>query len=241
MRRVLLICLLLGGWGLYPDDDVFYRISDAQNVWLQPAELDGQYPEYLSSRQWSFDFDVVEEKLSAVPVDGQGNLVISSQTPEFLQKILTSLDPQLSDENRQRAFFLMEKSVGGAAGMQLADLALRYSQYIKQLDQLKQEANSVLAAMHAEGSDLSRDEMLHQQSLVLQHQIFGLDITQAMFGRKQVLADYLFARRRIQADKALSDAEKSKHMEQLKKTYDASLKTYEARDNASKKVGQHKS
>ena len=233
-RPVLLICLMLAGWALYPDDAVFYRISDAQSVWLQPAELDQKYPERITSRKWSVDFETVEEKLTSVVVDADGRLVISPQTQELMQQILNSLDTKLTQENRQRVFLLMQKSVGGEAGAQLADLTFKYSQYIERMEQLKSESGQP-------DNGLSWDEWLHQKTLALQTQIFGPDITQAMFGRKQVLADYLFARRRIQADVSLSETEKARRLEQLKQQYDVRLKSYEAREPASREVGANKS
>lgn len=238
---VLLICLLLAGWALYPDDDVFYRISDSQTVWLQPEELDQKYPERITSRKWSFDFETVEEKLTAVVVDAEGRLVISPQTQELMQQILNSLDTRLTQENRQRVFLLMQKSVGGEAGAQLADLTFKYSQYIEGMDQLEKQVEQMPTAVQSEGSVLGRDEWLHRQTLVLQTQIFGPDITLAMFGRKQVLADYLFARRRIQADASLAEVEKARRLAQLKQQYDARLKKYEARDVSSKETGANKS
>jgi hypothetical protein len=238
---LLLIGLLLAGWALYPDDDVFYRISDAQSIWFQPAELDQHYPERITSRKWSFDFEPVEEKLTAVAVDAGGRLVISARTQELIQQILNSLDTRLPPENRQRVFLLMQKSVGGEAGAQLADLTFKYSQYIERMDQLEIQVGQMPSVVQTEGAVQGRDEWQHRQTLALQTQIFGPDVTQAMFGRKQVLADYLFARRRIQADAALTEPEKTRRLDQLKQDYDARLKVYEARDAAPEMAAGRKS
>lgn len=220
---LLLLAVLVAGWALYPAD-VLYHISDEQSLWQQPSELDQKFPDPISSRKWSFNFEEVETQLATVVADSNGHLVITERTPEILEKILVSLDTKVAAHEQERVVMLIRKSVGGDAGRKLAELIFQYSQYQEEYRLAEESMQAGTDSMLENASSTFKDETWHQKTTDMQSWIFGPTTAQAMFGRKHVLAEYLFQRRRVQSDPAMSEAEKNRRLEQLRQQYDDRIK-----------------
>ena len=96
--------------------------SSSLGYWLQPAELNKQYPTPISQDNWKLDFEKVERIVSHAHVSANNTFLINSDTAELLQRINAQLPVAMSVKEFQRMTFLLEHSLGENIAQYLACL-----------------------------------------------------------------------------------------------------------------------
>ncbi len=176
-------------------------------VWTQPTSLSSLFLNPISINEFQFDYESAEQILLALEQNSQGELILNHYSASVLEAALSSLPDNLSSADLQRVELLIIKGLPGRAGPQLANLVSNYYAYQVALD--KTQALS----------DGDSRELRFEQSVLLQEQFFGEDVKQRLFGKRNRLNRYLFARKRINEDRLLDAMQKKKELSILKRQF----------------------
>lgn len=186
--------------------------------WLQPTELNAQYPQLISERHWALDFTQIEHIINNLESDSNHRLLINSDLNDKLPQILLALDDTPSQTQWQRLHFLINKSLGDNMGNELYTLLTKYylyqqqvTQYAHQIQQSNAQQKRVLLSNH------------HQLHINLQSHYFGADTASKLFNKKNKVAHYLNSIRIINMDDSLTNQQKKEQLALLSKHYKQSL------------------
>jgi hypothetical protein len=179
----------------------------ASLIWTQPSSLGSLFANHISPNEWPFDFESAEQILLALKQNSEGELILNHYSVSVLEAAVRSLPDNLSGVDLKRVELLIIKGLPGRAGSELASLLSNYYGYRAALENAKTLSNS------------DSQELKFEQSVLLQEQFFGEDLTQRLFGKRNRLNGYLFARKRINEDPLLDAMQKKKELSILKRQF----------------------
>lgn len=186
--------------------------------WLQPVELNAQYPQLISKNNWKLEFIKIEEIIKDLQFSSNKELLINSDTAEKLQLITAQFDINLENKEWGRLEFLITQSLGNTNGKTFYKLVNSYYHYRKEevsfLDRIKQADNNRKLTLLKE----SKETYLH-----LQTHYFGSNIASTLFSRQNKTTNYLNARNIIRLEQGLSNEQKKERLSLLSKNYKQSL------------------
>lgn len=183
--------------------------SSAQ--WRQPDIISSSYPDPISGTQWSFDYDEIEQTLSQIRQSESGELILNEKTLAILRDAVSKFPNRIDNESLQRIKFLTSKSFSKKAGQQLADVLLNFYAYTKATEQ----GQELVSTVRPVADPVGRKERLFEESLLRQRQFMGPEVSKRLFGRKNALNQYLYARKRINEDTTLSHLQKQQKLSKL--------------------------
>ncbi|MFT5593782.1 MAG: hypothetical protein ACI8SR_002168 [Oceanicoccus sp.] len=188
------------------------------DYWLQPRELDKQYPQLISRNNWALDFIKIEEIINGLQFNSNKPILITDDMTEKLQLITAQLDHALATKEWKRLQFLIIKSLGNKNGNTVYELVDNYYHYQKAevsfIDKIKQADNSdKLRLLNAS------KEKYHQ----LQIHYFGIETAKNLFNRQNKTTNYLNSRQIVILEKGLNRIQKKDRLLQLSNAYKQSL------------------
>jgi len=170
----------------------------------------------IMSKHWDFDYWPIEMIIKAIKVNAAEQLILDDGMAGILLSIMSSLPGDLNPENLFRLQTLIKKNIPGVAGQEFSDLVLNYYRYHEVLQSWNETQNST------ELSNTSEERF--RQSLKIMDEWIGENKRRAIFARQHALSEYLFQRRRINANTSLSQAEKKSILSELEKDFSESQK-----------------
>lgn len=179
--------------------------------WRQPDIISSTYREPISGAIWSFDYDEIEQTLSQIRQNEKGALILNEKTHTILKDAVSKFPNEIDNASLQRIKFLTRKSFGDKAGQQIADLLLNFYAYTKATERDRE----LDGTQRPTGDSVDRQERLFEELLIRQNQFMGPEISESLFGRKNALNRYLYARKRINEDPSLSQLQKQKKLSKL--------------------------
>lgn len=135
-------------------------------------------------------------------------LIIDTELGGALMGAVDALPPNADEVSFARCRFVLHKSLPGAAGVELANLFLRFYEYRR-----RQGAVS-------DSVDLDEQVAAHQQLIDLQQEVFGSSVSARLFGQERVLQQYIFSLRRLESDQTLTELERSERQSLLQRKYE---------------------
>jgi Proteobacterial lipase chaperone protein len=186
-----------------------------ENQWHQPNFVADKFPEHISNTRWTFDYEASEQVLLKLKLDQNGQLVLDERAAEILESAVTKLPNGLQSDELRRVEVLVAKGLPGRAGSQLAGIVTDFYRY--------QQATTYAFVAKGSSTTIEEQEERFYQTVVLQEKFFGKPVAKKLFGRKNALNRYLYARRYITSDSSLSPEKKQKQLH----TLEAELKAYE--------------
>lgn len=169
--------------------------------------------EPISPESAGVDFGPIEAALARARTNSAGDILIDANTASALAAAAATLPATVSTQAMARVQFLVRKEFPGKSGAQLAALLRDYHRY-------KDIESRTLGPPPAH-ADLATAIARFHETVALRQRYFGKMRAQALFGKQQALAAYLLELRRIEADTSLTDAERRKRQQTLRKDYDA--------------------
>jgi len=165
--------------------------SEVITTWVQPQGLTDNFSNTVGHKTVAFNYPALEELLWGFVELEQGQLTINSETEKFLESACAYIDNNLSDTDHQQLKFLIEKSLLDAGGNQVGDLLIKYCTYLEIY-------SSTLARANATSSDqqLVQFERLLDDIHTIQVQLFGPEISEKLFAKKNISLEY-FTQQRI--------------------------------------------
>jgi hypothetical protein len=195
-----------------------FGTSNSSVNWLQPECLDSEYPRLIGNNTWPINYANIERMLWESKVRNSQRLLVDSETADLLQRITAELPDTLKSNDMKRLRFLVEQSLPGKNGEELANLVNAYYLYQKEY---QINLNLLKEAKGAE--KLSRLKLLNANNKVLQTQHFGVELAALLFKKKNITTDYLNYRLLINMDTSLSSAQKRNQLLVLKENYEKNI------------------
>jgi lipase chaperone LimK len=196
-----------------------HSLNHDSKEWHQPPISNILSPKLISPEEWSFNFELTEKILSQSKLNKNKDLLINSQLTDVLIKATTSLPENLNNKQLQRVEFLTSNILPNKAGTQLASLFNNYYQ-------LDREINTKTETK--QGSSNLEDEILKFETLTaLQKKYLGREIAARFYGKKIILTEYLYGRRKINQNTDLSDNKKIKNLNELQIKFKHIIKNYQ--------------
>lgn len=207
---------------LYPESVIqaggHWQSGDGmKQPWQQPGGLAESFPRPISSRQWSIDFDAIEQRFTDVDIDESGELELDARVAESLKQTVLHLPDAMSNELLERIGLLFRKSFPGPKGEELASLFRNYWHYEQALERQARERTAAVAKEKPKGgADIN---MGRSDIAALQKEYLGDTTAAKLYGKQNSISAYLSARRRIQNDSSLSDSAKQDGLAALEREY----------------------
>ena len=175
------------------------EFSPLAHHWVQPVSLSERFPNPITPDEWSFNYELFEERLFALKPDP----IWSATSLTTLDELVQLLPETLSQQERNRLNFLMLKSLPGERGMELADLLPRYERYRAALDPLMKQpqAGAALAA--------ARDRFMRTREY--RQQYLGARWHQRLFAEQEATAMVLLNRLQARYDQSRNTDTTSLH------------------------------
>ena len=184
--------------------DDYDRFAAVQ--WRQPSIVEEQFEGAIANNIWHFDYAQIETILWRSQVSESTAYTINSQTQRLLELIVAQLPKKLSEQQLQRLKILSQKSLPSSHGESFSELLIDYYFY-------QQEHQIILAELKTSQIDIRR----------LQEQYFGAQIASQLFSRKNMITDYLNARRIVNMDASLTATQKAMQLKTLQDEHRAEL------------------
>lgn len=229
---VLLVVAIVFNWR----SSLYRRVSVEQNVqiveWAQYSQLGVPDDKFsigpgltnvspIISNRWDFDYWPIEPLIQKVRLDANHQLVLDDGVASVLSAIVSALPPGLDQENLSRLRYLIEINISGSSGREFAELVVNFYRYHGEFSEWE-NGNNISLAVDSSGSGAS--ETRYRQSLKMMRESIGRDKTELIFGKQHALSEYLYQRRRVNANQMLSSQEKEALLADLEKQYSESRK-----------------
>ena len=209
---IVLVMTLYTHWSLHTEPQSFLLISD--NIeWQQPSIISNSYPKLISTRYWQFDYEATEKTLLAIKQKKNGELTLNASAAKVLEQAVSTLPPQMNENELKRVELLVAKGLPGKAGHELSTLLANYYHY--------QQASNIAHVSANTKQNKHDKERSFQQTVLRQERYLGKDITQQLFGRQNALTHYLYARQHINENLNLNQAQKQRQLNTLKDRFKA--------------------
>lgn len=187
--------------------DLRHSLNPDNKEWHQPPITNVLFPELISPEKWSFNFELTEKILSRSKLNENEELLVNSQLVDVLKKATASLPESLNNKQLQRVEFLTSNILPDKAGTQLASLFTNYYRLERQI--------KATTSAEQDSSNLE-DEILKFEALTaLQNKYLGKDIAARLYGKKRIVTEYLYERKKINQNTELSDKQKQQKLNEL--------------------------
>lgn len=187
--------------------DLRHSLNPDNKEWHQPPITNVLFPELISPEKWSFNFELTEKILSRSKLNENEELLVNSQLVDVLKKATASLPESLNNKQLQRVEFLTSNILPDKAGTQLASLFTNYYRLERQI--------KATTSAEQDSSNLE-DEILKFEALTaLQNKYLGKDIAARLYGKKRIVTEYLYERKKINQNTDLSDKQKQQKLNEL--------------------------
>jgi len=206
---VLVLSLLSVLWPLYAGYPASHDNDKYQ--WRQPAAIADSVPESIATKKWTFDFELVEQRLRQIRLNKDGALILDASLAKDLEYAISELPSNLNKEALQRLELLIAKGLPGSAGTELANMFTKFYVYL-QASTLRNLSTDI---------NLTQPEHHFHQRLKHQERIFGKKVAHQLFGHQNALQQYLYARRHINEDPSLNQAQKQRKLSLLQRRFKA--------------------
>lgn len=229
---LLLVVALVFNWRA----SLYRKVSVEQDVqiveWAQYSQLGEAAGKFstefgltnvspIMSNRWDFDYWPIELIIRKVRLDDSHQLILDDGVANILTAIVSALPPGLDQENLSRLRYLIEINISGSSGSEFAELVVNFYDYHSEFSEWK-SGNNISLAVDSLGPGAS--EIRYRQSLKMMRESLGRDKTELIFGKQHALSEYLYQRRRVNADQTLSSQEKETLLANLEKKYSESRK-----------------
>lgn len=187
-------------WSIHTDSPAILN-SPEVHLWQQPHSISNEFPERISATHWQFDFEATEQVLTKIKLNETGELILNETTADLLKVAVSKLPLNMTEADLQRIEILVAKGLPGKVGQQLSDVLTGFYRYwqIERIDE-----NNAL--------NIEDKERSFEQTVLLQERYLGKDVAEHLFGRKNAVTRYLYARRRINEDSNLNQAQKRQQL-----------------------------
>ena len=179
--------------------------------WRQPLSLVDNFPTLISTERWAFDYELTEQTLLAIKTNKTGDLILNANTAKQLKKAISNLPSNMTTKELQRIELLASKGLAENTGRQLSTLLIRYYHFQHAL-------NSVLSTSNSQKNNQNK-EFSFKQTILLEERYFGKQVSKQLFGQKNALNQYLYARKRINENTTLSREEKIHQLSSLQERF----------------------
>lgn len=197
-------------WQLHVTDSNDRLHLPSSIEWQQPSSLSDQFPQAISVNVWPFDFEASEQILLTIQPNKNGAMTLNANTAKVLDEAVSKLPQRLSDSAIQRLALLVTKGLTGKSGHELAQIFTQFYQF-------KQAWNAVKNTP----PDTMNKEALFHKMVLLQNKYLGKHMSSQLFGKKNAVTHYLYARKRINNDSYLNQAQKQLQLENLQVRFKA--------------------
>jgi len=184
-------------------DEVAPANSGEQQSGAPVAVLD----EVIESKM-QVGFSEVEYALRLVKLDSFGQLILNDKTEASLNRAIARLPTDLPEDEIAHILELIQTSLPGEAGAQVADVFTKYYRY---------KVTEKALVMNSPRPD-SIDTALEQLATItdLRYEIMGEEYAEKLFGAQQRRAEYHLEREIIKRDDAISVEQRNQQLTQLK-------------------------
>ena len=208
LSLVFALCFL---WLLHTESLV--ELSSASNKsWQQPVAISDSFPDEISSHYWPFNFDATEAQLLNIKYDQVGELILNEAAAKQLENAVSSLPKKLDLEALQRLELLVEKGWSGNSGKQLATVLVSFYHF-------QQASNIATLSTSTKSTSTKSQEQQFQEAVQRQEYYLGKDLANKLFGRKNAVNYYLYARKAINENLSLSSAQKQEQLSKLQSRF----------------------
>lgn len=200
---------------VYPKEDSYIE-KEGSLIWRQPFSVDALYSEKISSKYWSLDFEAMERALFRIKFNKAGEVKLSSNTSNALERLMTRFPSGMDADLTQRVHLLIAEVYPGDKGKSVARLVMNFHDfYLAQqvLEKEKPVESGVLAA-----------EARFYELVKLKETYLGKAVSDTLFAEQHALALYIFERRKINADKSLTEEDRKLRFKRLDDEYASKLK-----------------
>jgi len=161
----------------------------------------------LAKQQIKVGFAEVEYALRLVKLDSFGQLILNDKTEASLNRAVARLPADLPEDEIAHIQALIQTSLPGEAGAQVADVFTKYYRY---------KVTEKALVMNSPAPD-SVDTALEQLATVadLRYEIMGDEYAEKLFGTQQRRAEYYLESEIIREDSTLTVEEQSQKLTQL--------------------------
>lgn len=188
------------------------------DYWLQPANLNNQYPQLIGAENWTLDFIRIEGILRDVSTGNSGDLSINADTVNLLQRVTALLPKDMQDKEWQRLGFLIEKSLGEHTEKELTKLINAFYLYTQNK---KSVLHKIKTALPDQKISLLKEFTTETRSIQVHY--FGPKVAATLFDKLNKTNEYLNSRRIINMNKQLNFAQRKEKLSVLMKNYKKSL------------------
>jgi hypothetical protein len=199
-------------WSLHTESQNI-SVKYSKFEWRQPLSLAGSFPMLISTIHWQFDYEATEQALLAIKANEVGDLILNANTAKILKKAVSKLPSKMNTAELQRVEFLVAEGLPGKAGQQLATVMTNFYHF-------KQATDIADASTNAKQNKQSK-ALSFQQSILRQKRYLGEHTSKQLFGKKNALNNYLYARKRINEDTNLNQVQKQDQLTTLQARFKA--------------------
>ena len=191
----------------------------SNSQWRQPNAISSIFPEPLSTDEWQFDYDDIEQVLARIKQGESNNLIINETTAVILNEAVSNFSEETNENSLRRIRFLVSKGMRGDAGQELGEILVSFYRY------KKAEAKEKLLekTSQAKTKSLKVQETRFEQTLLIQERYLGPEVSEQLFGRKNALNRYLLARRRVSENASFTAIQKQKILGQLQQQFKSNV------------------
>lgn len=216
---LLLVLSLIIKLNINFHNDVHIAYNAKRKVeWREPAALKVEFPTPIGNKVWVQEYHQIEKILWRAKADPHNNLIINSETLALLQQAAALLLEDLSDKELERLNHVLNKSIPGGKGLELARLLICYASY-----EHHYKAN-VVAINSVKGRDKKKLLMANEKvSEELQIRFFGKEKAQKIFSKQNKTLNYFNQRSLINMTEELSLIQKKQQLLLLQKAYQTSI------------------
>ncbi len=190
-------------WSIHTDSSDILNSSD-WHLWQQPLSTSDEFPERISATHWQFDFEAAEQTLTKIKLNEKGELLLNETTADLLKVAVAKLPLNMTDADLQRIEILIAKGLPGKVGQQLSGVLTNYYRY-----------RQALIADTKKMKNTETKEIIFEHTAMLQEYYLEKDIAKKLFGKKNAVTHYLYARRRINQDSNLTQEQKQQQLNVL--------------------------
>lgn len=199
-------------WSLHAESRNSKYISDKLE-WRSSSSILKSSSKHISPQDWQFDYEATERTLFKIKLKKNGELLLNAHTAKILEQAVSELPLGMTKEALQRVQLLVAKGLPGKAGQQLASILIKFYHF--------QQASSTECPAFNPTLNKYDKARSFQQTVLRQECYLGKTLSQQLFGQKNALTHYLYARQHINEDSTLRPAQKQQQLMELKDRFKA--------------------
>lgn len=186
-----------------------FQASNESLTWQQPGTSSSI--KHIHPENYSLKFAKIEDLLSEIQFNKNGNLALFSHTASTIERILERLPKELSETDLNRFEYLVKRVFPHLNHDQLTAVILKYQKYTK--------ARDVTSLDSPPTPSFEESKNRLKKSMQIKRKYFGVDIANGLFLRQYNLGLFIIERRNIVANKSLNKKTKALKLEALKASF----------------------